>query len=224
MSKGITAVALAALMLLVVALPASAITTVKSVEVRGTVSQLSSTANFTVSSWNAASFAGFWYDLKENQSTESLKVLAFQDNRTIEKEKLWYNTTMAPIRFKVYKEKTRLVEYGLNDSASYAATSTGGGYYNVTGWFAAKYVAINGKNNKLAKLVYEQDTADKKTMAIGETWDLGEGYTLTAQSIDAKASPRQAWLVLNKDGNKLDDKIIEAASSTGTGTQGVYTY
>ncbi len=143
--------------------------------------------------------------------------------RTIPKETLWYTTTKQAMQFKVAEIKNRTVEYGMNADLS-SSVSTGAGYYAVVGWIGEKYVAINGKNNKLAKLVLEQADADKKTLAIGETWDLGDGYTLTAQSIDAKASPRQAWLVLSRDGNKLDDKIIDAASIAGTGTQGVYTY
>lgn len=49
----------------------------------------------------------------------------------------------------------------------------------------------------------------KKTLETGETWDLCGGYSLTVQAIDAKATPRQVWLVLSKDGVKLDDKILE---------------
>ncbi|NJD76299.1 MAG: hypothetical protein FIB08_04280 [Candidatus Methanoperedens sp.] len=229
MSKKITAVVLAALMLLIVALPVSA--QISTVEIRGTVSRNvtdgASPANandLTISTWNATNFAGFWYDLKENKTSETLKILTDGiSGRTVAKEKLWYNTTKQAVQYKVAEKKNRTVEYGMNSGLT-SSVSTGAAYYATVGWLADKYVGINGKNNKLAKLVVEQAEADKKTLAIGETWDLGDGYTLTAQSIDAKASPRQAWLVLSKDGNKLDDKIIEAASSTGTGTQGVYTY
>lgn len=47
-----------------------------------------------------------------------------------------------------------------------------------------------------------------KILTFGETWDMGEGYTLTAQFIDAKATPRQVWFVLSKNGVKLDDRIL----------------
>ncbi len=229
MNKKITALALAALMLLVVALPASAQTTV---EIRGTVSRTTTgdanphnTSEITTSTWNANNFAGFWYDLKNNKTSETLTILSIS-GRTIPKEYLWYNTTRQSVQYKVAEKKNRTVEYGM-DSTLASSVSTGAGYYATVGWLADKYVGINGKNNKLAKLVVEQAEADKKTLAIGETWDMGDGYTLTAQSIDAKASPRQAWLVLSKDGNKLDDKIIEAASTAASNdgtTQGVYTY
>jgi S-layer protein (TIGR01567 family) len=124
---------------------------------------------------------------------------------------------------KVSKEKNRTVEYGL-DSTGTTITSTGEKYYDVVGWLAEKYIGINGKNNKLAKLILEQDASDNKTLTIGETWEMGGGYTLTTQDIDVGTNPRQVWFTLKKDGVVLDEKIIEAASSTGTGTQGVYTF
>lgn len=55
--------------------------------------------------------------------------------------------------------------------------------------------------------------ADKKTLAVGETWDIGGGYTLAAWSIDAKASPRQVWLALSRNGVKIDDKVLSVGKS-----------
>jgi S-layer protein (TIGR01567 family) len=224
MSKNITIVALVALMLLLVSLPANAAVTVTSLEIRGTVANASAlVSGVTGATWTSNNFAGFWYDLKDNKSTESLNVLDFSTERTIDKYNLTYTTNKTPIQFKVSKEKGRNVEYGL-DITGTTINSTGAQYYDVVGWMAQKYVAINAKNNKLAKIVFEQDTADKTTLTVGQTWEMGGGYTLTAQSIDARSTPRLAWFVLSKDGVKLDDKVIQAAESTGTGTQGVYTY
>lgn len=184
------------------------------IEIRGEVSQIITggpTTTFTVNSWDAKNFAGFWYDINGNKKTENLDILKFKDNRTIEKGDLVYSTGRASQKYKVFKEKGKTIDNGLNSDL----VKTGsGGYYALVGWMAEKYVAINGKNNKLSKLVLNQ--ADTKTLQIGETWNLGEGYTLTAQSIDAKATPRQAWFILSKDGVKLDDKV----SSQGD----VYTY
>jgi S-layer protein (TIGR01567 family) len=215
------------LMILIVSLPANAAVTATSVEVRGTVTN--ATALYLGGngvSWNYANFAGFWYDLKDDKSTESMTVVSFSAERAIDKYNLTYTTYKTPIMFKVSKEKNRNVEYGL-DSTGTNIISTGGQYYDVVGWMAEKYVGINGKNNKLAKLVFEQDTSDKKTLTVGETWEMGGGYTLTAQSIDARSTPRLAWFVLSKDGVKLDDKVIQAASTDASNagtTQGVYTY
>jgi len=78
------------------------------------------------------------------------------------------------------------------------------------GWMGRPYVAVKSNARKLSRLVIEQGNAssEKKILAIGETWDIGDGWTLKAQSIDASALPRQVWFTLSKDGVKLDDKVI----------------
>lgn len=70
----------------------------------------------------------------------------------------------------------------------------------------------------LARIILEQGTSayEKKTLTSNETWDMGEGYTITAHIIDAKASPRKVILVFSKNGVKFDEKEV---------TQGnIYTY
>ena len=60
------------------------------------------------------------------------------------------------------------------------------------------------------KRIMMQGPYDKKTLTVGESWDVGAGFTLTAMSIDAKILPRQVWLELSQTGGtKLDDKIIQ---------------
>ncbi|VVB89469.1 S-layer protein [uncultured archaeon] len=49
---------------------------------------------------------------------------------------------------------------------------------------------------------------DKKTLYIGESWDVGYGFRIEADSIDAKSTPKALWLVLYRNGKKLDDKVI----------------
>ncbi len=46
-----------------------------------------------------------------------------------------------------------------------------------------------------------------KKLAVGESWDMGNGWVLTVQSIDART--RSVWLELSRDGSKVDDKIVE---------------
>ncbi len=110
----------------------------------------------------------------------------------------------------MFTEKGLKVENGLeyNSTTRTFTNSPTGACYARLGWFGDLYVALNGKTNKLTKLIVDQKKTEKKTLTIGETWDLGEGFSLTANSIDAKASPRQAHLILSKDGIKLDDKNI----------------
>jgi len=224
MTKKIIAVALAVLMLAVI-LPANAAIQATSVEIRGEVYDASPlhTPNATGcagitcnASWNGNNFAGFWYDLKDGLMSENMTIFDNVSDRSIAADTLLYNATVRAVQFKVSSEKSLNVENGLNSALAkdqVTATDgqtnvTGGGYYAKVGWQAEEYVALNAKANKLAKIVYESIATDKKTLTIGDVWDIGDGYTLTAQSIDTSTSPRQAWLALSKDGVKLDDKII----------------
>ncbi|MCZ7357641.1 MAG: S-layer protein domain-containing protein [Candidatus Methanoperedens sp.] len=219
MSKRITTVALAVLML-AIALPANAAIQATSVEIRGAVVSVpGSLTDATPRFWDANNFAGFWYDLKDNLMTENLSVLSVgPSTRSISgiagSEQLIYTTTKT---FKTLK----VIENGkinATDSDMLKINASGTGKYPILGWQAQPYIPVKSNAKKLAKLIIEQGNAtnEKKSLTVGETWDIGDGWTLSAQSIDAKASPRQAWLVLSKDGVKKDDKVI--------GQGGVYTY
>lgn len=65
---------------------------------------------------------------------------------------------------------------------------------------------------ELNRLILEHENADseKKILEVGNTWDLGGGWALTALSIDAKVSPRMAWLTLSKDSIKKEDIYVVA--------------
>ncbi len=224
MNKRIIAVALAGLMLLL-ALPANAAIQATSVEVRGQVW----TETQKIFSWTPQNFAGFYYDLKDDLGKENLTINAdivanlSSVNRSIPKSKLTYSTMAQPKDLKVINavNRTALADKGLEQTGDGKAFFNGS--YYVVGWQAQKYVAVNGKVDKLSKLILEHgtSTADKKTLTVGETWDIGDGWTLAANSIDAKATPRQVWLTLSKDGVKKDDKVISAGT---TDAKPIYTY
>lgn len=58
--------------------------------------------------------------------------------------------------------------------------------------------------------------AESKSLAIGESWDMGSGYTLIINALDEKTTPKQVWISLEREGKKLDDKVM---------TEGeIYTY
>ncbi|MFZ3059850.1 MAG: S-layer protein domain-containing protein, partial [Candidatus Methanoperedens sp.] len=133
MSKKITAIALAALMLLIVALPAGAVIQATSVEVRGNV------VSNSAASWNATTFAGFWYDLKDDLKTENLNIISQTldtTDRDINADTLWYNTSRTA--------KTLKVQLNGKQNTDVTNAFTSGQYY-VVGWQAAPYVAVKGK-------------------------------------------------------------------------------
>ncbi|MGB8217913.1 MAG: S-layer protein domain-containing protein [Candidatus Methanoperedens sp.] len=50
--------------------------------------------------------------------------------------------------------------------------------------------------------------AQRITLAVGETWNIGDGWSVQANAIDSKATPKQIWISLSKNGVKLDDKVL----------------
>ena len=202
-------------------MPVEVFTKAGSYETRGTVwNELpiagSIGGNGKTATWDSSNFAGFYYDLDNNPGKESLQVLQTNlavNQRTVDKDMIVYTTTAEARRLKVV-----IAKFG-NDasaasSAGLARTGAGqaleGGNYYIAGWNSDRYVAINGMIDKLSKLVIEQgrSSSEKKTLATGESWDIGGGWTLTTNSIDARASPRQVSLMLSKDGVNKDYKVI----------------
>lgn len=173
--------------------------------------------------WDAQNFTGFYYNFNGGKSSETLRITQpasslKASSRTIQKENLFYNTTLTDQNYTLFTETGKKVVNGLNynSSTNTFAKSTAGGKYAQLGWFGDRYVAVNGKANKLAKLIMEQKKDEKQTLNLGTVWDLGEGYNLTVEALDTRSSPRQAWLSLNKDGKTLDNKVVNEGD--------VYTY
>lgn len=169
-------------------------------ERRGAVSSGSN----NIATWDALNFAGFWYDLNNGTYSESLKVTNLT-GRTIPEVNLNYTTTRIVVPYTV-TQMTSKIPNGTD------------GTYSAIGWVGDKYTAIKGKTNKLSKIILEKGASpsEKKTLMVGEAWVMGDGYVITALSIDAKAPPRKARLLLGKNGVELDEKVVEQG--------GVYTY
>jgi S-layer protein (TIGR01567 family) len=207
-------------LMFILAMPATA-ANVTTFEIHGVVFDENS-KTYTTLQWDAQKFPGFWYNFNGGKSGETLTITQpasslKHSSSAILSNNLFYNTSRTDQNYTVFTDKSLTVEDGLNYSSSSGFTKgNSGGKYAQLGWFGNKYVALNGKANKISKLIYEQDRRDKKTIKLGETWNLGEGYNLTVESLDTTTSPRQAWLSLNKDGKALDNKVVNEGD--------VYTY
>jgi S-layer protein (TIGR01567 family) len=158
--------------------------------------------------WDAYNFPGFWYDLDDGNLSEVLYTTESAwnlNNRILGTDTLYYNTTRQIVRYEVSKTIGRGVEKALDSHGWKRITS--GCCYAELGWFGEEYVAVNGNARKLSKLIIEQNHTQKKTLTVGESWNIG-GWTLEIQAIDAKATPRQAWLVLKYNGTTVDDAVV----------------
>ncbi|MDO9096628.1 MAG: S-layer protein domain-containing protein [Candidatus Methanoperedens sp.] len=80
--------------------------------------------------------------------------------------------------------------------------------YSYLNIFSTKIASVYAGSTSDTVSLTNTLVVDKKTLAMGETWDIGGGWTLTANSIDAKASPKQVWITLSRNGIKLDDKVV----------------
>jgi S-layer protein (TIGR01567 family) len=145
--------------------------------------------------WDSRNFAGFWRDSETGVSTEALVInqsILNNSHRVIEKHNLIYTTKSTPINYPVYRHTGKAPE-GTDGS------------YSAIGWLGEKSVFLRG--NRIARIIFEQNVTDVKTMRIGEPWNMGEGYRIVANSIDADGI-MQAWISLDKDNTKIDDKVL----------------
>ena len=181
-----------------------------SVEIRSTVIDATSTTKTVdygtlgvgTDAWGLdyASWAGFYYDLDDDISTEKL---AIKEN-TSSKIDIKYQTTA----------KAQSYSADFNDSAETFA---------IIGFFAEPYVAIGKIVNtttagspattanagKLAKLVIDDD--ESYLLKTGATLELGEGYSIVADQIDVDGN--KALLRFMKDGQEINASIVTTNGS-----------
>jgi S-layer protein (TIGR01567 family) len=140
-------------------------------------------------SWTATNFAGFYYDLDDNISTETMNIASIT-GRSIAAGALTYNTSI--------------------ESVDYASGNLNG-QYNVMGLFAEKYVPLdNNTPDKLSKLLL--DSSSKYTLRTGTALQLPGGYALTAKQIDVDGN--KVWMEFTKDGEFIEDEILDVSSGT----------
>ncbi|VVB71080.1 S-layer protein [uncultured archaeon] len=144
--------------------------------------------------WTPQSFAGFFYDLKNDVGTEKLTVKLRNGGKSIGAGDLTYSTTAQDTDF----------EY------------SNWGSYQVIGFMAEKYFAGYKSNeifDKDRSLINDGqlrqvliDTDDESTITTGSVLPLEEGYELRIKQIDINGN--KVYLSLAKDGEEVDSKVI----------------
>jgi S-layer protein (TIGR01567 family) len=159
-------------------------------------------------SWNVMSFSGFYYNIDDNVGSEQLQItMPDYSSRSIPAGNILYSTQPQSVSFQY----------------------DGFGKYQVMGFMADKYFAgytsetnisnprpktnFDGlsalSNGKLHKVLFDDDT--KRTISVGSTLTLQEGYVLKAKDIDLNA--RKMWLGLLKDGNEVDSVTLASGET-----------
>ncbi|RNI13708.1 S-layer protein [Methanohalophilus sp. RSK] len=159
-------------------------------ELRGTIAE---DQGFT---WTPLNFEGFYYDIDEGLSSESLTVE--YDGRSIDEGNLTYKAEPVPVDF----------EYN------------NWGKYNVIGFMAEKYFAgyddseFGGEiydsdlmsSGQLSKVLIDDD--DEKSVYTGSSLILEEGYALNIQEIDVNGE--RVMVELTRDGDDVESGIISS--------------
>ena len=157
--------------------------------------------------WTYANFAGFYYDLDDNLTSESLiidKSGTFdQTSSKINDTELIYYANITETGFEI--------DYNDKDTDGDDIRQT----YPVIGLFAEAYVPLkNDTPDLLAKLILDND--DEVTLRTGSSYDIGYGYELTAQQIDVEGD--KVWMELSKDGEFVEDQVVDLTGETGSAT------
>ncbi len=193
------------------------------------------TGGNNLTAWDGLNYAGFLYDADSGNYSESL-VITNLTGRRIPEGGLTYTSY-----------RLRKVPYAVTNINGIKPEGTDGSY--VTFSLGGNKYAV--KSNGLARmLIAHGDSISEKKALLGrppwfegddklapgwepwgmDTWELGEGYTLTVKSIDTMSNPRKAQLFLNRSGVELDDVWLSSGNAYRyfqpgeTGTPKLITY
>jgi len=202
--KRFNAVALAIFVLTLILTLAGTCTAV-SVEIRGTPLDTGSTDAQNIS-WDFRTFAAFSFNANKysNFINGSGEHLYFEDKgnspalgkanpsaSTIDEGELFYTTKQFPSKYKVFSEEENVTKVS---------------FFYMMHLFGKSYCTIDNDATNLAKMLYQQDESEKKTLKAGETWDIAGGYSLTLNGIDVEGN--KCYFSLYKNNTELDTAVI----------------
>jgi S-layer protein (TIGR01567 family) len=147
--------------------------------------------------WTARSYTGFYYDIDDNVSTETLTVkLDDYDDRTIDEDDLKYITEADDIEFEYG-------EWGTYRVIGFMAEKYFAGYEKGEAHIADEDIRLLSKD-MLSKVLIDED--EKHTISTGASLELKEGYELKIIQLDIDGG--QAQIELMKDGRSVDTDIV----------------
>ncbi|MBP1910052.1 S-layer protein domain-containing protein [Methanolobus bombayensis] len=158
-------------------------------EIRGSIALDDETTE-----WTTDNFAGFWYDLDDNEGSETLSITV-AGRSVADEEGLWYNTTIVQTSYEA--------DFADEDTTDDNTT------FPIIGLFAQEYVSTDDDDaGELVKLLL--DTDDKYTLRTGSALELAGGYELTAKQIDVEGD--KVWMELSKDGEFVEDEVVDLSN------------
>jgi S-layer protein (TIGR01567 family) len=150
---------------------------------------------------NTTNFAGFWYDLDDDLSSETITIIDGADvsGIAIDENGLEYTATIVQADY----------AGNFDDEAAGSNVDT----FPLIGLFADRYVPTSDNDaGELVKLLVDSD--DKYTLRTGSALELAGGYELTAKQIDVDGN--KVWMELSKDGEFVEDEVIDVSNGEAT--------
>ncbi len=156
--------------------------------------------------WDPMSFSGFYYDINDDVGDESITMtLDSYSDRTINTGKLVYTTTPQEVSFG-YSGFGSFEVIGFMAEKYFAGYTASSNPPSPTTSIGAKSVLSQGQ---LHRVLIDDDT--RRTISLGGTLTLQEGYVLKAKDIDPGA--RTMLISLLKDGNEVDSTPLSAGQT-----------
>ncbi|MCZ7356109.1 MAG: S-layer protein domain-containing protein [Candidatus Methanoperedens sp.] len=156
--------------------------------------------------WDPMSFSGFYYDVNDDVGDESITMsLNGYSDRTINTGKLVYTTSPQEVSFG-YSGFGSFEVIGFMAEKYFAAYTSNSNPPNPTTGIGLKSVLAQGH---LHRVLIDDDT--RRTISLGGTLTLQDGYVLKAKDIDMSA--RTMLISLLKDGNEVDSTPLSAGQT-----------
>jgi S-layer protein (TIGR01567 family) len=219
--KKLAAITLTSMMLLLAT--AMVVGAVPSVEVRGAVAgTINGQSNLADNSftWNPQNFAGFFYDIKKDLGTETLKFTLTEGNK-LSGDSPYGVTYTTTAQSKDYERALW-------------------GSYKIIGFGAEKYFAGYNAGADIASDIFSTESTDKNslsseqleqvlidddsemTVTSGTPLKLQQGYELAIKSIDIDGN--KVYLELSKNGAVVDSMVISPSKDGATEADKTYYY
>ncbi|MEA3281024.1 MAG: S-layer protein domain-containing protein, partial [Euryarchaeota archaeon] len=153
--------------------------------------------------WDARSYTGFYYDIDDDISTETLTIqLDGYTERNIKEGNLQYITTAADLEFE-YNEGTADERWGSYKVIGFMAEKYFAGYEDKNTSIATENIRLLSKD-MLSKVLIDED--EKHMISTGASLKLKEEYELKIIQLDIDGG--QAQIDLMKGGKSVDSDIV----------------
>ncbi|OPY49616.1 MAG: hypothetical protein A4E48_02204 [Methanosaeta sp. PtaU1.Bin060] len=225
--KKLAAITLTSMMLLATAMVVGVVAgeNPTSVEVRGAVAgTINGQSNLVDNSftWDPQTFAGFYYDIKNDLGTETLKFDLTEGNKLSgdEPRGITYTTTVQNKEFeREIWGNFKII--GFQAEKYFAGYNQGVDEASGSDIFYAESTDRNSlSDEQLEKILMDDD--DEMTVTSGTPLKLAEGYELAIKSIDTDGN--KVYLELSKDGSVVDTKVVSPSKDNANELDKTYYY